>query len=154
MKRLLLCLVLVAALALVAGCGAKKTSTGPAPTSTSHTPVTLTVWHLWTIASEKKGFTDAVAGFHKLYPWITLKLIPYPDASTFDQEVIKDTKAGIPPDVILSFGPDYVGQYASGGILAGPQALHGARPLLDGPVRAGRAHVLPVRRQGSWRCRC
>jgi len=116
MKRLLLCLVLIAALALITGCGAKKTSTGPGPASTSHTPVTLTVWHPWTVPSEKNGFANAVAGFHAQYPWITLKIVSFPDSATFDQSLIQAINGGHAPDVAISFGPDYVGQYAHDGL--------------------------------------
>ena len=125
MKRLALPLAILAALALAlalatAGCGSTSSSTSsstPSAASTSHTPVTLTVWHCWTVPSEKKGFANAVAGFHTQYPWITLKIVSFPDSNTFDQQVIKAVQAGGGPDVMISFLPDFVGQYAHDGLL-------------------------------------
>jgi multiple sugar transport system substrate-binding protein len=125
MKRppLILALTVVLALLLVlaAGCGSSGTSSTtnstPSAASTSHTPVTITVWHPWTVPSEKKGFANAVAGFHTAYPWITLKIVSFPDSATFDQQVIKAVQAGGGPDVMISFGPDFVGQYAHDGVL-------------------------------------
>ena len=123
MKRLALPLVILAALALAlglatGGCGSSTSSSSqPSPTSTSHTPVTLTVWHCWTVPSEKKGFANALAGFHTQYPWITLKIVTFPDSTTFDQQVIKAVQAGGGPDVMISFLPDFVGQYAHDGVL-------------------------------------
>jgi multiple sugar transport system substrate-binding protein len=126
MRRLALPLAIAAVLALTlvaaAGCGSSSGgssggSSQPSATSTSHTPVTLTVWHPWTVPSEKKGFQRAVAGFHTQYPWITLKIVSFPDSATFDQQVIKAVQAGGGPDVAISFGPDFVGQYAHDGLL-------------------------------------
>ena len=111
--------VAVVLAAVLAGCGGSSggSGTAPNPTSTSHAPVTLTVWHCWTVPAEKKGFADALAGFHTQYPWITLKLVSFPDSNTFDQQVIKAVQAGGGPDVMLSFLPDFVGQYAHDGVL-------------------------------------
>ena len=124
MRRLALPFLILAILALAlglatAGCGGSSASSSsqPSPTSTSHTPVTLTVWHPWTVPSEKKGFQNAVAGFHTQYPWITLKIVSFPDSSTFDQQVIKAVQAGGGPDVAITFSPDTVGQYAHDGLL-------------------------------------
>ena len=126
MRRLALPLAIAAVLALTlaaaAGCGSSSGSSSggssqPSAASTSHTPVTLTVWHPWTVPSEKKGFQRAVAGFHTQYPWITLKIVSFPDSATFDQQVIKAVQAGGGPDVAISFGPDFVGQYAHDGLL-------------------------------------
>jgi multiple sugar transport system substrate-binding protein len=122
-RRLLLNFALVAVLALgtslalvlATGCGSKKST--PTRTGTNHTPVTLTVWHPWTVATEKKGFQDAVAGFSRQYPWITLKIVPYPNSDEFDTNLIKNINAGTPPDVMISFGPDYVGKYAADNLL-------------------------------------
>jgi multiple sugar transport system substrate-binding protein len=121
MKRLALPLAILATLALglaAAGCGSSGSSSAPpSATSTSHTPVTLTVWHPWTVPSEKKGFQNAVAGFHTQYPWITLHIVSFPNSDTFDQQLIKEIQAGGGPDVAISFLPDFVGQYAHDGLL-------------------------------------
>jgi multiple sugar transport system substrate-binding protein len=120
MRRLPIYLTLLATLALLvaAGCGGSSSTatTSPTATSTSHTPVTLTVTHLWTVPSEKKGFETAIAGFEKQYPWITLKISTYANSDEFDQNLIKWIKAGTAPDVAISFLPDYVGKYAADGL--------------------------------------
>jgi multiple sugar transport system substrate-binding protein len=126
MRRFTLPLAIVAVLALTlaaaAGCGSSSGgssggSSQPSAASTNHTPVTLTVWHPWTVSSEKKGFQRAVAGFHTQYPWITLHIVSFPDSTTFDQQVIKAVEAGGGPDVAITFSPDTVGQYAHDGLL-------------------------------------
>ena len=121
MRRLPIYLTLLAVLALLlaAGCGSTGSSnatSSPTATSASHAPVTITVWHPWTVASEKKGFATAVAGFEKQYPWITLKIVTFPNSDEFDQTLIKNIKAGTAPDVAISFLPDYVGKYAADGL--------------------------------------
>jgi multiple sugar transport system substrate-binding protein len=120
MRRPLLIIAVVAALgalALAVGCGGGTSSSPtPAASSTDKTPVTLTVWHPWT-NPEKKVFESAVQGFTQKYPWIKLKVVGFPDSSTFDQQLIKAINAGNGPDVAISFAPDYVGQYAADGLL-------------------------------------
>jgi multiple sugar transport system substrate-binding protein len=99
---------------LATGCGSSSsTSSSPAAstTSTSHTPVTITLKHPWA-NPEKQDFTKAVQGFTAKYPWITLKLVALPTDS-YDELLIPLIKTGNSPDAALSFGPDYVGQYAS-----------------------------------------
>lgn len=120
MKRPLVYVFALAVLvALLAGpgCGTKKSSTSSNPTAGgSHAPVTLTIWHPWTVKSEKQGFATAVAGFEQKYPWITLNIVTFPNSDEFDQTLIKNINAGTPPDVAISFGPDYVGKYAADGL--------------------------------------
>jgi multiple sugar transport system substrate-binding protein len=123
MRRLPIYLALLAVpvLLLGTGCGSSSStstsSSTPSAASTSHTPVTLTVWHVWTAPSEIKAFKTALSGFKTQYPWITLKVVGFPDSTTFDQQVIKAVQAGGGPDVMISFLPDFVGQYAHDGIL-------------------------------------
>ena len=140
MRRLALPLAIAVTLALTlvvaAGCGsgsaaARAAARSRAPRARATRPVTLTVWHRWTVPSEKKGFADAVAGFHTQYPWITLKIVSFPDSSTFDQQVIKAVQAGGGPDVMISFRPDFVGQYAHDGLLHRPEPLPAARQAID-----------------------
>jgi multiple sugar transport system substrate-binding protein len=115
--------VLVAAIAaglLLAGAtacgGSDSSSPSPAASLDTTTPVTLTIWHPWTVKSEKEGFATAVAGFEEKYPWITLKIVTFPNSDEFDQTLIKNINAGTAPDVAISFGPDYVGKYAADGL--------------------------------------
>jgi multiple sugar transport system substrate-binding protein len=112
--------VLVAAIAaglLLAGAtacgGSDSSSPSPAASLDTTTPVTLTVWHPWTVKSEKEGFATAVAPFEQKYPWITLNIVTFPNSDEFDQTLIKNINAGTAPDVAISFGPDYVGKYAA-----------------------------------------
>jgi len=110
-------LVLGAVLLVAAGCGGGDSSSSSVKPSSSldKTPVTVTLWHPWT-GDEKKLFEKALDGFKKQYPWITLKIVGFPDSDTFDQQVIKAIKGNNAPDAVLSFGPDYVGQYCSSGL--------------------------------------
>ena len=53
------------ALVAAAGCGGSSSSSSSASGGTTDkTPVTIVLWHLC---------NDALAGFHKKYPWITSK---------------------------------------------------------------------------------
>ncbi len=124
MKRPLSIVLVLAAvagllLAGVAACGGSSGSTSPSPAASldTTTPVTLTVWHPWTVKSEKQGFATAVAGFEQKYPWINLKIVTFPNSDEFDQTLIKNINAGTAPDVAISFGPDYVGKYAADDLL-------------------------------------
>jgi multiple sugar transport system substrate-binding protein len=107
------------ALVAAAGCGGSSSSTSSAASagSTDKTPVTIVLWHMFA-GEEKKPFEDALARFHRLYPWITVKqeVQPNGDTDTFDPNLINAIKGGNPPDVALPFGPDYVGQYCSSGL--------------------------------------
>jgi multiple sugar transport system substrate-binding protein len=120
MKRLLLYVGIAAvaalALGLAAGCGGSSGSSPSPLASGSHEPVTITVWHPWTVKSEKQGFATAVAGFEKQYPWIKLNIVTFPNSDEFDQTLMKNINAGTAPDVAISFGPDYVGKYAADGL--------------------------------------
>ncbi|MEI6448674.1 MAG: extracellular solute-binding protein [Actinomycetes bacterium] len=122
MKRLLLYVGVAAVATLVlisaAACGGGGDAAAPSPidTNASQQPVTLTVWHPWTVKSEKQGFATAVAPFETMYPWITLNIVTFPNSDEFDQTLIKNINAGTAPDVAISFAPDYVGKYAADGL--------------------------------------
>ena len=106
------------ALVVAAGCGGSSSSSSSASGGTTDkTPVTIVLWHLFS-GEEKKPFNDALAGFHKKYPWITIKqeVQPNTDNDTFDPNLINAIKGGNSPDVALPFGPDYIGQYCSSGL--------------------------------------
>ncbi|HEV8450725.1 MAG TPA: hypothetical protein VGQ45_04780, partial [Gaiellales bacterium] len=83
----LLALSSLAMLVVAAGCGggsSSSSSSGPAGTI-DKTPVTITMWDLWS-GEEGKPFNDALKGFTKKYPWITVKQIVQPNTpnDTFD----------------------------------------------------------------------
>ena len=106
------------ALVVAAGCGGSSSSSSSASGGTiDKTPVTIVLWHLFS-GEEKKPFNDALAGFHKKYPWITIKQEVQPNTNndTFDPNLIAAIKGGNSPDVALPFGPDYIGQYCSSGL--------------------------------------
>ena len=119
--RALCALLALALVALAAGCGGSSGSSsssggGSVAPSEDKTPVTLTLWHPWT-GDEKKIFEAQLTKFEQQYPWITVKAVGYPDSDTFDDQVIKAIKGGNGPDAVLSFGPDYDGQYCSSGLM-------------------------------------
>jgi multiple sugar transport system substrate-binding protein len=117
-KRLGLRLGIVAvALATVACGGGGGSAASSGGSSGSHTPVTITLWHLFG-GEEAPVFKKALAGFHEQYPWITVKAIVQPNTvnDTFDPNLINAIKGGNAPDVALPFGPDYVAQYCTSGL--------------------------------------
>ena len=101
-----------------AGCGGSGGAPpAPAARRARTRPVTITLWHLFG-GEEAPVFEKALAGFHKQYPWITVKPIVQPNTvnDTFDPNLINAIKGGNPPDVALPFGPDYVAQYCTSGL--------------------------------------
>ncbi|HYX87470.1 MAG TPA: ABC transporter substrate-binding protein [Gaiellales bacterium] len=101
---------------LAAACGSSGSS-GSSGGTGGHTPVTITLWHLFS-GEEAKPFKDAMAGFYKKYPWIHVKMAVQPNTTndTFDPNLINAIKGGNAPDVALPFGPDYVAQYCTSGL--------------------------------------
>jgi multiple sugar transport system substrate-binding protein len=116
--RAALAAALLTLAAVAAGCGGggNSSSGGNSGGSNGHQPVTITLWHPWT-GREKKIFEQQLETFHTKYPWITVKAVGFPNSDTFDNQVIQAVKGGNPPDAVLSFGPDYDGQYCSSGIM-------------------------------------
>jgi multiple sugar transport system substrate-binding protein len=119
MRRLFTWIVTAAAVAAASGCGGGGggSSAAGGGGTLDKTPVTITLWHLFG-GEESKPFNDALAGFSKKYPWITVKQVVQPntDNDTFDPNLINAIKGGNSPDVALSFQPDYVGQFCSSGL--------------------------------------
>jgi multiple sugar transport system substrate-binding protein len=106
------------ALLAAAGCGggSSNSSSGPKPSSQiDKTPVTLTMWHMWS-GREAQPFRDALKRFQVKYPWITIdqKVQPNTDNDTFDPNLLRAINGGNAPDVAMPFGPDYVGQWCAG----------------------------------------
>jgi multiple sugar transport system substrate-binding protein len=76
-------------------------------------PQTIEVWHGWSAPHEVKAFEDAIAGFHRLHPNITVKLVKGQD----DTKILNAIRSGDPPDVVSSFSTNNVGQFCSSGAL-------------------------------------
>jgi multiple sugar transport system substrate-binding protein len=72
---------------------------------------TIEVWHGWSAPHEVKAFQDAVTGFHKLHPNITVKLVK----DQTDDRITNAIRGGNPPDVVSSFTTDSVGQWCQSG---------------------------------------
>lgn len=72
---------------------------------------TIEVWHGWSAPHEVKAFEDAAAGFHKLHPNITVKLVK----DQTDDRITNAIRGGNPPDVVSSFTTDSVGQWCQSG---------------------------------------
>ncbi|WP_433461392.1 ABC transporter substrate-binding protein [Spirillospora sp. CA-128828] len=72
---------------------------------------TIEVWHGWSAPHEVKAFQDAVAGFHKAHPNITVKLVK----DQTDDRISNAIRSGNPPDVVSSFTTDSVGQWCRSG---------------------------------------
>jgi multiple sugar transport system substrate-binding protein len=105
--------VVVATFALVtAACTAGGEDEGPAeeaPTGPQE-PVTIEIWGAWT-GRELKQFNQIFDGFTEQYPWITVES----RGGVGDQKIIQAINAGSPPDIVLSFGLDSIGQFCSSG---------------------------------------
>ncbi|GGL07734.1 ABC transporter substrate-binding protein [Sphaerisporangium melleum] len=76
------------------------------------TPVTLTLWHGFVADNELKAFDDALAGFRRTHPWITVKTTK----AVQDEQIIQAARGGNPPDIALSFTTDSVATFCKTGI--------------------------------------
>jgi multiple sugar transport system substrate-binding protein len=102
-------LTAVAATACTAGNQSPAADDGPK----ADTPQTIEVWHGWSAPHEVKAFEDAITGFHRLHPNITVKLVKGQD----DTKILNAIRSGNPPDVVSSFSTNNVGQFCSSGAL-------------------------------------
>lgn len=103
MRRMTLALGLVAALVL--------TVLGPSTAATgAKEPVTITFWNGFT-ARELGVINQALAGFHKKYPWITVKSR---GALTSDK-LTASIRGGNAPDAASVFETDNLGAFCSSG---------------------------------------
>ncbi|MEV0668366.1 ABC transporter substrate-binding protein [Actinomadura luteofluorescens] len=107
--RRLAAVAAAAGLALAAGCTAGGDRSGQGPASGEKQ--TIEVWHGWSASHEVKAFQDAVAGFNKAHPNITVKLV---NGQT-DDRITNAIRGGNPPDVVSSFTTDSVGQWCRSG---------------------------------------
>jgi multiple sugar transport system substrate-binding protein len=108
-------LVAMATFALIAGaCTASSGGSSPSAVDTgssaSHAPVTITIWGAWT-GRELQQFNQIFKGFTEKYPWITVKSV----GGVNDQKIIAAINGGNPPDTVLSFTLDSVGQFCASG---------------------------------------
>ncbi|GGL17623.1 hypothetical protein [Planomonospora parontospora] len=67
---------------------------------------TIELWHGFSADSEVKAFEDAVAGFRKKFPQITVKLTK----GVQDDQITQAVRGGTAPDVAASFTTDNVAQ--------------------------------------------
>ena len=91
---------LLAALACAITLSALATGAATAPAA-DHKPVTITFWSAYT-ARELKDYQQAFVGFHKKYPWITVK----GTGNIQDDKIIAAISGGNAPDALLSFSPN------------------------------------------------
>ncbi|TYB41410.1 ABC transporter substrate-binding protein [Actinomadura chibensis] len=107
--RRLVAALTAAGLGLTAACtaGGDKSDDGPKADEKQ----TIQVWHGWNAPHEVKAFQDAVAGFNKQHPNITVKLV----GGQTDDRITNAIRGGNPPDVVSSFTTDSVGQWCQSG---------------------------------------
>ncbi|MEU8268360.1 ABC transporter substrate-binding protein [Sphaerisporangium sp. NPDC049002] len=110
-------LLAAAALAVFASAACTAgTESAPKPPAAGSTPdrkpVTITMWHGFSADNELKAFDDALAGFRRKYPWITVKTTK----AIQDDQIIQSARGGNPPDVALSFTTDSVATFCKTGI--------------------------------------
>jgi ABC-type glycerol-3-phosphate transport system substrate-binding protein len=108
-RRLVTALIVTATATACTAGNQSPAATGPK----ADAPQTIEVWHGWSAPHEVKAFQDAIAGFHRLHPNITVKLVKGQD----DTKILNAVRGGNPPDVVSSFSTDNVGQFCSSGAL-------------------------------------
>jgi multiple sugar transport system substrate-binding protein len=105
-----LALALVAALVLaVFGWAASRATTSSASTGQKD-PVTISFWSPFT-ARELGELNKAFAGFHKQYPWITIKST----GNTNPTKLTAAIRGGNPPDAVALFETDTLGAFCASG---------------------------------------
>jgi multiple sugar transport system substrate-binding protein len=96
---------------LTLACTLTALTTGVAPTAAAdHKPVTITFWSAYT-NRELKDYQKSFVGFHKKYPWITVK----GTGAIEDDKIIAAINGGNAPDALLSFSPNNTGKFCSSG---------------------------------------
>ncbi len=108
--------VLAVALSTVAlsACGGSSsgatTSSGSAPAQYNGKPVTITFWNPFT-ARQLADMNSVIAGFHKLYPNITVKS----RGGVTDDNIVAAIRSGSPPDLTMSQAAENLGEYCGTG---------------------------------------
>jgi len=110
MRRMTLAFASTIALVLVVFGASAQGAPRSAATAGSHTPVTISFWNGFT-ARELGLINKAVAGFHKQYPWITVKTT---GALTADK-LTAAIRGGNAPDAASLFETDTLGAFCSSG---------------------------------------
>ena len=100
---------LLAALACAITFSALATGAATAPAA-DHKPVTITFWSAYT-TRELHDYQLAFVGFHKKYPWITVK----GTGNIQDDKITAAINGGNAPDALLSFSPNNTGKFCSSG---------------------------------------
>ena len=138
---------LLVALACACTLSALATGVGSAAAA-DHKPVTITFWSAYT-ARELKDYQQAFVGFHKKYPWITVK----GTGNIQDDKIIAAINGGNAPDALLSFSPNNTGKFCSVGAWHEPQRPHQGRQARPLDLPEGRALATRATRACSARCR-
>src|SRR5438093_671164 len=116
MRRSAMALILTAAVVALAACGSSSdkssssTSAAATTTAVSKKPVKITVWSGFT-ERELGVFNNALAEFHKKYPWITVKSI----GGVSDDKNLAALRGGDVPDLMQSFKTDSTGSFCKAG---------------------------------------
>jgi multiple sugar transport system substrate-binding protein len=112
MRRLVVMFATLALLAAACTSGGEDTTASVIDTGSdaSHEPVVLEIWGAWT-GRELDQFNKIFDGFTEKYPWITVES----KGGVNDQKIIAAINSGTPPDVVLSFTLDSVGQFCESG---------------------------------------
>jgi multiple sugar transport system substrate-binding protein len=95
---------------VAAGCTAGTPESSGSSGDGSREPVTITIWGAWT-GRELKQFNQIFGPFEERYPWITVKSV----GGIEDPKILAAIRSGKPPDVVLSFGLDSVGEFCATG---------------------------------------
>jgi multiple sugar transport system substrate-binding protein len=90
--------------------GASKSSGGSAPAAYDGKPVTISFWNPFT-DRQLAVMNSVIAGFHKLYPNITVKS----RGAVTDDNIVAAIRSGSPPDLTMSQSSDNLGQYCGSG---------------------------------------
>lgn len=110
MRRLLVLLSVFGVLAAACTAGGPEETPATETPEGSPEPVTIEIWGEWS-GRELKQFNQIFDGFTEKYPWITVKSVGSKDTAA----VIAAIRAGNPPDAVLSFGLDSIGELCSTG---------------------------------------
>ncbi|SNR99600.1 carbohydrate ABC transporter substrate-binding protein, CUT1 family [Streptosporangium subroseum] len=104
---------LTACTAGTTGAPALGTQPKPAGSASAALPAaTIELWHGFSAPGEVKAFEDAVAGFRKKFPQITVKLVK----GVEDDQITQAVRGGTAPDVASSFTTDNVAQWCRSGV--------------------------------------